>query len=84
MLKSGTEREAYPIRRAWAQPKLKEFLDAKGIYPQFVANCKAKSKSTFFPDHKKWNRTLNQAFSWAYSNEGHKFWSKLDDEFEQL
>ena len=84
MLKSGTEREAYPSKRAWAQPKLKEFLDAKGVYPQFVQECKDSTDTRVFDKATKWNNDISEAFSWAHSKEGYEFWRKLDNEFDKL
>ena len=78
MPKTGTELEAYPSKRAWAQPKLKEFLDAKGVYENFVTNSKKDKLG------KKWNHSIVDAFTWVRTDEGYTFWENLQDEFDKL
>jgi len=69
--------EKYPKKRAYAHPKLAKFLKEKGVYKQFVNNCKEQNNERF-------NTDISRAFIWDKTKEGDVFWSELDIDFEGL
>jgi hypothetical protein len=70
--------EKYPKKRAYVRGKLKKFLDEKGVTNLFIENCK-----TQFPD-KRNIKELLIAFDWSITKQRHKFWSDLNNQFEEL
>lgn len=66
--------EKYPVKRAYAVGKLYKFLKQKGIYKEFVAECK-KQKSI------KANVELSGAIIWHNTKQGFNYWLKINIEF---
>jgi len=74
---TGTKAEAYLSKRAWARPKLKAFLDEKKLYKQYTKNCKHYSTHNL-----RWNKTLDESFTFSNTPEGFRFWWNLNTEFD--
>lgn len=72
--------EKYPTKRAYATGKLYKFLKEKGVYKQFVENCKNQRKeSNIFKGYKN-AFGIGSAFIWKETPEGYAFWDKISDE----
>ena len=74
---SGTSEEAYPVKRAYFQPKLSAFLKENGHYERALELAKSDK------DKKKWNKDLTLAFSWFRTDEGYVYWEEVQKEFER-
>jgi hypothetical protein len=68
--------EKYPKKRAYAVGKLYKFLKEKGVYKQFVHNCKKQK----IEKGQKNLENFKDGFLWAKTQEGFEFWEKLYDE----
>jgi DNA-binding transcriptional MocR family regulator len=66
--------EKYPKKRAYAYPPLAKFLKEKGVYEQFVENCKNYN-------NQRWHKTIGGAFLWIRTPEDTRLWHLLDEEF---
>lgn len=69
--------EKYPSKRAYATGKLYKFLKERGVYKQFVYNCKKqRSESNVFKGYKG-IEGICSAFIWKETPEGNEFWDNI-------
>lgn len=69
--------EKYPTKKAYATGKLYKFLKEKGVYKQFVENCKKqKAKGKELRGYKTAN-AIGEAFIWEKTPEGNSFWANI-------
>lgn len=67
--------EKYPIKRAYAVGKLYKFLKQKGIYKEFVKECKRQIT-------RKGQTEITKAIAWYKSELGIDYWLNIDREFK--
>lgn len=72
--------EKYPKKRAYAHPKLKEFLVEKGAYKQFLENCK---KEKHNKGKKRLFKRIDEAFIWSNTKQGRQYWKELSRELNE-
>lgn len=71
--------EKYPTKRAYATGKLYKFLKEKGVYKQFVKNCKSQRVENNMSRGYKNAHGIGSAFIWRETQEGHDFWDRMYD-----
>lgn len=67
-------KEKYPVKRAYAVGKLYKFLKQKGIYKEFIKECKRQNEI-------KGQTEITEAFVWYRSELGVDYWLNVDREF---
>lgn len=71
--------EKYPTKRAYATGKLYKFLKEKGVYKQFVDNCKKQRQSRNKKKGYKDASGISSAFLWKETPEGYDFWNDINN-----
>lgn len=61
-------------------PRLESFLKSKGLLEQFAKNFIICNDLTFATER---YHTLDEAFIWSNTPEGHKFWSDMNRQFNE-
>ena len=77
-MKSGTLNEKFPNRRSWAYPKLQKFLREKGLYDEFVKECRKLSPNERYHKH------LDSVFVFSDTDRGTHFWMNIHREYRLL